>query len=243
MGLSVGLLGAGGSILTIPILIYLVGEPEKAAIAESLGIVGLIALASAIQYARRKLIVWRSALLFGVPGMLGAYLGAALAEFVPAAFQLTLLAVLMVLAAIMMWRPPRWGASDRRAHWKIASDGLLVGAFTGLVGVGGGFLIVPTLALVGGLTMHEAVGTSLVIIVFNSLISFWKHVDVLDSLGVALNPEVIGLFAAIGVLGSLAGSAASGSLPQHRLRQIFAIAVLLTGLYLTSQNLPALLAD
>lgn len=243
VGLCVGLLGAGGSILTIPILIYVVGEPEKAAIAESLAIVGLVASASALQYARKKLIVWRTAAVFGTPGMAGAYLGAAVAAFVPAALQLILLAVVMILASVSMLRPPRWSQVNRLAYWKVALQGLMVGCLSGLLGVGGGFLIVPTLALLGGLPMRQAVGTSLVIMALSALTGFWKHWHVLAATGVELDTTVIWIFAGVAILGSYAGSTISHALPQPRVRQVFAVVVFLTALYLTSQNLPGLLAD
>ncbi len=241
VGLCVGLLGAGGSILNIPILVYVVGENEKAAIAESLAIVGIVAAAAAIPYGRRRLIAWRTVAVFGAPGMVGSYFGAALAEFVPAALQLTFLSIIMVLAAIIMYRPPTWeGNGPPRAYWKIASDGFLVGVFTGLVGVGGGFLIVPTLVVLGGLPMRLAVGTSLVIIALKSLTGYVKYVDVLDTLNIDLNVSIMLLFTALGILGSVLGSHLAPRIPQTQLRQLFSILVVLTGLYVVTQNLPAL---
>ena len=157
VGLSLGLLGSGGSILTVPVLIFLVGEPEKVAIAESLAIVGGIALVGSLPFAVRKLIDWRSVAFFGVPGMAGAYLGALLSRYVSGGFQLALFALIMLVAAFFMFRPPavpRSAAAAPRRPWKIGLDGLVVGVLTGFVGVGGGFLIVPALVLLGGLSMH-----------------------------------------------------------------------------------------
>jgi len=242
VGACVGLLGSGGSILNIPVLIYIVGESEKSAIAESLVIVGIIAVFAAIPYARKGLIVWRSAALFGGPGMIGAYLGASLAEFVPASVQLLLLAVIMLVAAFFMFQPPVNGVAAPRAYWKIASDGLMVGILTGLVGVGGGFLIVPTLVLLGGLTMRQAVGTSLVIIALKSLAGFIKYRDVLAKLGLSVDWSLVVLFAGLGAVGSLAGGLVAHRIPQARLRKMFALALLAIGAYMTLQNLPSLLA-
>lgn len=240
VGVSVGLLGSGGSILNIPILVYVVGEPEKAAIAESLVIVGVIATFAAVPYARKKLIVWRSVVLFGLPGMLGAYLGAALAEFVPAQAQLALLSVIMLVAAFFMFQPP--AANDTgapRAYWKIASDGLMVGILTGLVGVGGGFLIVPTLALLGGLAMHEAIGTSLVIIALKSLSGYVKYHEVLAKLDQRVNWELVALFIALGVIGSFLGGLFAHRIPQIQLRRIFAVALVAVGAYVAVRNIPS----
>ena len=171
IGLSPGLLGSGGSILTVPVLIYLLGQPEKVAIAGSLAIVGTIAAFGSLPHIQAGRVNWRSVLLFGVPGMAGTYLGAWLALFVSGAFQLALFAVVMLVASVLMLRPLDYAnaSSAPRAVWKIGIDGLLVGVIAGLVGVGGGFLIVPALVLLGGLSVHAAVATGLVIIASNRL--------------------------------------------------------------------------
>ena len=156
IGLSLGLLGSGGSILTVPVLVYLLGQDEKVAIAGSLFIVGTIALVGGMQFLRAGFIQWRSVLIFGLPGMAGTYFGAVIAAFVPGTMQLALFALVMLGASYLMLRPLDLEHADStpRATWKIAVDGLAVGVITGLVGVGGGFLIVPALVLLGGLTMH-----------------------------------------------------------------------------------------
>jgi hypothetical protein len=242
VGIFIGLLGSGGSILNIPILIYLVGENEKAAIAESLAIVGIVALVASIPYAQRKLVSWRAVWLFGAPGMLGAYLGALFGEFVPAAAQLTLLALLMLVAAYMMFFPPAIAEpAAPRANWKIVSDGLLVGLFTGLVGVGGGFLIVPALVLLGGLGMREAVGTSLVVITLKSAVGYAKHHLVLENLNISVDWGLITIFVTLGIVGSFAGSALAHRIRQRSLQKVFGTMLVLIGLFLTAKNLPALL--
>ena len=148
----------------------------------------------------------------------------------------------MLLAAFFMLRPPIPGDAGHRAHWKIVSDGLLVGAFTGLVGVGGGFLIVPTLSLLGGLTMHQAIGTSLVIIALKSLSGYAKYHEVLATLGVPIRWDVVWTFTFFGVCGSFAGSIVAHRIPQRRLRQAFAVMLVLLGIYMTGRNLPALMS-
>jgi uncharacterized membrane protein YfcA len=147
IGVSLGLLGSGGSILTVPVLVYLIGQDEKLAIAGSLAIVGAIALAGSLPYLKKKLVDWRTVVLFGIPGMAGTYIGAWLATWVSGLVQLALFAVVMLLASWQMLKPVVLDDTphEPREVWKIGLDGLLVGVLTGLVGVGGGFLIVPAL--------------------------------------------------------------------------------------------------
>ena len=102
IGVSLGLLGSGGSIITVPVLVYLIGQDEKVAIAGSLFVVGSIALAGSLQYVRAKLIDWRNVFVFGLPGMAGTYLGAMIAAWVPGIVQLALFALVMLLASWMM---------------------------------------------------------------------------------------------------------------------------------------------
>lgn len=237
IGLSLGLLGSGGSILTVPILHYLLGHPEKQSIAESLGIVGGIALIGAIPYARKGLIHWKSVFFFGTPGMFGSFIGAHLAKGVPGAVQLALFAFVMLAAAAMMMRRRAPEHSTGRgapeeAIWQIILQGLLVGVLTGFVGVGGGFLIVPALVLFGGLSMRIAVGSSLCIIAMNSASGFVKQMDVLSNLGLAIDWHVVGLFLLLGILGSFAGNLIGAVIDQRRLRRIFGGFLLVMGLFI-----------
>ena len=241
IGLSLGLLGSGGSILTVPVLIFLVGESEKVAIAESLGIVGGIAMVAAVPFAIRGLVAWRTVAVFGIPGMAGAYLGATLSRYISGPAQLTLFAIIMLVAAILMFRPPalpRGGAGTRpRAPWKIAMDGLLVGVVTGLVGVGGGFLIVPALVLLGGLSMQLAVGTSLAIIALKSFTGFARYLEVLAAMGLSVNWQLIGTFTLVGALGTLLGNWIGGRVPQQRLREVFAVLLVVMGAFVLYTSL------
>lgn len=243
IGLSLGLLGSGGSILTVPILVYLVGQPEKIAIAGSLAIVGGIAFAGAIPWTLKAQVDWRSVLWFGLPGMAGTWLGALLSQWLPGLLQLFLFALVMLLAAFMMLRPARIRAPDaapRRRSW-IVLDGLAVGVLTGLVGVGGGFLILPALVLLGGLDMHRAVGTSLWIIALKSFSGFAKYLSILGAGGMALDWSLIGVFTLIGAGGSLLGQRLAGRLPQQLLRRIFAVSLLLMGAFIVARTAPGLL--
>ena len=162
IGLSLGLLGSGGSILTVPILTYLLGMPEKTAVASSLAIVGGISLIGALPLLRRGLVDGRALLAFGPPSMLGTVAGAWLAQRLPEGSQLLIFAPVMLVAA---WRMASGGAASvqgpRKSAWAIALAGIGVGLLTGLVGIGGGFLIVPALVLLLGLPMPRAVATSL----------------------------------------------------------------------------------
>lgn len=242
IGLSLGLLGSGGSILTVLVLVYLAGVEEKLAVAQSLAIVGGISLFGVVPYIRRRQVDWRSAALFGLPGMLGTYAGAALSSFLSGAVQLLLFASVMILAAVMMSRPkPAEPAGQPRQHspFNIGAEGLGVGLVTGLVGVGGGFLIIPALVLLLGLPMSLAVGTSLLIIAANSFAGFYKYAHLLG-LG-QMDWTLIASFIAIGAAGSWLGSAAGRKVSNEALRKGFAAFLVLAGLYVLGTNLPKVL--
>jgi uncharacterized membrane protein YfcA len=262
IGLTLGLLGSGGSILTVPVLVYLVGEPEKAAIADSLAIVGLIAAGGVVPYLRRGLVSWPTVLLFSLPGMAGAYLGALAATRVSGRVQLILFAVLMFSAAALMLRrrstaalgdthvPPATSrdvpppaAPRLEAAWHerhevetVIVQGFGIGVLTGLVGVGGGFLIVPALVLLVHLPMHTAIGTSLATITLNSAVGFYKHAQELRALDLTLNWRLIFLFAVLGIVGVLAGSAIAAHVPHARLRRLFGFFMLIMAVFLLWRN-------
>lgn len=241
IGVSLGLLGSGGSILTVPVLVYLLGQDEKLAIAGSLFVVGTIALAGSLQYLRAKLIDWRNVVIFGGPGMVGTYLGAMLAAYVSGIMQLSLFAVVMLLASYLMLRPvdlEHAASSISRAEWKIAIDGLLVGVLTGLVGVGGGFLIVPALVLLGGMPMHRAVATSLVIIALKSYSGLYKYLDVLAEQDLSLDWQTLLLVTGLGIAGTIAGSKLATRLPQQTLKKGFGFFLIVMGIYILARSLP-----
>lgn len=243
VGLSLGLLGSGGSILTVPLLVYVVGQPEKVAIAGSLAVVGSIALAGAVPWALRGGVEWRSVLWFGLPGMAGTVLGAHLSRWISGELQLLLFAAVMLVAA---WRmgmpaPSSEAITPQRGRGWIVADGLGVGLLTGLVGVGGGFMIVPALVLLGRLPMHRAIGTSLWIIALNAFSGLAKHLWVLDEAGLSLDWPLLGLFAVVGAAGSLVGQRVAGRLPQALLRRGFAGLLVLMGGFIIFRELPALM--
>ena len=241
IGVSLGLLGSGGSILTVPVLVYLLDQPEKVAIAGSLAIVGAIAAAGAVPWALSRHVAWRSVAWFGVPAIGGTVAGAALSVFVSGEVQLVAFACVMLLAAWFMWRPApsaEAAAPPARPVAKLVADGLAVGALTGFVGVGGGFMIVPALVLLGRLDMHRAVGTSLTIIALKSFAGFAQYLHVLDELGLAVDWQVIGVFTAVGIGGSVLGNRIGRRVPQAALRRAFAAALIPMAVYILWRSWP-----
>lgn len=242
IGLSLGLLGSGGSILTVPVLHYLVGQPEKLAIGGSLLVVGLIASAACAPYALARQVDWRKVLWFGLPGMAGAWLGATLARWIPGVLQLGLFAGVMLVAS---WRMLRGGPLQVAQHeprrLAVVAGGTGVGLLSGLVGVGGGFLIVPALVLLAGVSMASAVGTSLAVIAMNAFAGFARYQDVLAGEDLALDWRVLLTVAAIGVLGSFAGHRLGRRLPQAVLRRVFGVFLVVMALVIVVDVAPRLL--
>ena len=242
IGLSLGLLGSGGSILTVPVLHYLVGQPEKLAIGGSLLVVGLIAASATIPYALHRQVDWRNVAWFGAPGMLGAWLGATLARWVPGPVQLAAFAAVMLVAAWRMLRAGPPGHGDDRPHrLAVIGGGFGVGALSGLVGVGGGFLIVPALVLLAGVPMASAVGTSLAVISLNALTGFAKYLEVLESESLELDWAVLLAVAGVGIVGSFAGHRLGRRLPQATLRKAFGVFLVVMGLFIAADAGPRLL--
>ncbi len=238
IGLTLGLLGSGGSAITVPVLIYLVGHGTKESITESMAIVGLISIAAVIPYARSKQIDWRSVLYFGIPGMMGTFVGASLGGLAEEALQLVVFgSVLLAAAFAMFWKPK--GAikenesNDAQMHcspiWRIATDGSIVGIVTGFVGVGGGFLIVPALVILGKLPMRLAIGTSLVIIAIKAAVGFAKYEHYLLAHDMTVNWETILIFTLIGAIGSMIGQRINARLNQQVLKKVFAGFLVLLG--------------
>ena len=243
IGLSLGLLGSGGSILTVPVLHYLVGQPDKLAIGGSLLVVGIIAGIGCVPYALHRQVDWRNVAWFGVPGTGGAWLGATLAHWVPGAVQLALFAGVMLLAAWRMLRGAMIAPSSGEPHrLAVIGGGAGVGLLSGLVGVGGGFLIVPALVLLAGVPMVSAVGTSLAVITLNSFSGFGKYLSVLDHEGLALDWRVLLTISAVGVVGSFAGHRLGRRLPQATLRRLFGIFLIAMGLFIAVDTARRLLA-
>lgn len=238
IGLTLGLLGSGGSAITVPVLVYLVGHGTKESITESMAIVGLISIAAAIPYASSKQIDWRSVVYFGIPGMLGTLMGAWLGGLAAETFQLLVFGGVLLAAAYIMFSRSRGpmreqGSTDehfpRAPIWKVAIEGIVVGMVTGFVGVGGGFLIVPALVILGKLPMRLAIGTSLVIIVINAAVGFAKYEHYLLAHEMTVNWQTILIFTSIGAIGSIIGQKINARLNQQVLKTVFAGFLVLLG--------------
>jgi len=254
IGLSLGVLGGGGSILTVPIFVYVLGYGAKESIAMSLAVVGATSLFGAASHWRAGNVDLRVALLFGAVAMVGTYLGARLAVFFSDAAQLALFATVMLLAAFFMFRgrrePARQGAQgnfpeispspaakpERMPLALIAAEGIAVGVLTGLVGVGGGFLIVPALVLLGKLPMKEAVGTSLLVIALKSFAGFYGYLDQVE-----VDWGFMAAFTGVAIVGTVAGARLVGRIPQRALQRAFAVFLLAMGGWLLYQNRGVLL--
>jgi len=255
IGVTLGLLGSGGSTLTVPVLVYLVGHNAKVSIAESMAIVGIISLIAAIPYTTNKQVDWRSVWFFGVPGMIGTYAGAWLGGLAPDTVQLIVFAAVLLLAAAAMFynafhKSAKRDKEGRRAEdehvdverkgdrlsqsqkFKIVCEGLIVGVLTGFVGVGGGFLIVPALVVFGKLPMRLAIGTSLVIVTFKSAVGFAKYQHILIEQGLSVDWQTIAIFGLLGIFGSMLGRQLNQQMNQRSLQQAFAVFLVLIGCFI-----------
>lgn len=263
MGLSLGLIGGGGSILTVPILVYLFQVDAVLATAYSLFIVGLTSLVGSVSHVKLGNIHWRTAVVFGIPSIISVFLTRSfLVPRIPdpiftlgqdpsggAAFVMTkavglmvLFAIIMVMAAYSMIKPSNKSAvasgvsADVEPQFNyplILAEGAIVGVVTGLVGAGGGFLIIPALVLLAKLPMKQAVGTSLMIIAAKSLIGF-----VGDMRGdEVIDWSFLATFSSIAVVGILLGSWLSKRIPGEKLKPAFGWFVLVMGTYIIMKEL------
>ena len=233
IGLSVGLLGAGGSILAVPALVFGVGQPLETAIPSSLAVVALSALAGLAPRDRRRQARWPIALVFGLVGIPGAFAGTELNRIFPQQHLMLAFAALMAVVAVRMF----FGGDEStgacltprgEVNWQVclprtAVAGAGVGVLTGLFGVGGGFVVVPALILLLGLDAGQAVATSLVVVFFNSVGGFLAHARTATD----LDYPVLVTFAAAAIAVSLAGGRISSRLPASTVRRWFAGVVLL----------------
>jgi len=239
MGVVLGTLGGGGSILTVPILVYVAGYDPKEAIGMSLAVVGVTSAVGAIGHRRFGNVRLRRAAIFAGFGVAGTLAGTRLATLVSGPAQLTLFAAVMLCAAGFMLRGSREPAGAAaaaatpppRSFLLTGLDGLVIGVLTGLVGVGGGFLIVPALVVLGRLPMHQAVGTSLAVIAINALTGFIGYLD-----QIAVDWRFMLGFTACAVAGILAGSRLAGRIPARTLRRAFAVFLLLMGSFMLYKN-------
>ena len=226
IGLLMGMFGGGGSILAVPVLVYVTGFSGKQAIGVSVLTVGIASLVAGINHARRGHVDLKAALAFLPTALLGAFLGGLGTAYVPDPVLLGLFGVMMLGAAVAMLRgrPEGEEGGPQAPVWKIALAGGGIGMFTGLVGAGGGFMIVPALVLLCRMPMHTAVGTSLILISLKSAAAFVGHVG-----HTVLDPQFIFIFIGICVAGALLGTRLSERIPAQKLRRGFAYFVLVLG--------------
>lgn len=233
IGVTLGLLGGGGSILTVPILVYVFGLEPHPAIATSLLVVGTTSLVALVPHARAGRVNLKTGLTFGLAGMAGAFLAGRVSAYVAGRTLLVGFALLMVVAAIAMFRGRRDDTAVRPlAPLKTAVLGLVVGSVTGLVGAGGGFVIVPALVLLGGLPMPMAIGTSLLVIALQSAAGLVGHLGEVD-----LDWRLAGAVTTAAVLGSFVGSRLAGKFSPSTLRRGFGVFVLVMAAWMLFKEL------
>jgi uncharacterized membrane protein YfcA len=219
IGVLLGLLGGGGSILTVPVLIYIAGQEPAAAIPASLFVVAVSSAVALIPHARAGSVRWRTGLTFGAAGLIGAYAGGRLADVVPEAVLLTGFGLLMATAAVLMIRSCRrpLRCVPQAGRWPVLlGTGLIVGTITGMVGAGGGFVIVPALVLLAALPMAQAVGTSLLVIALQATAGLAGHLS-----HAAIDWPMTLTVAAIAIAGTFAGARLAGRMPAQLLRTAF----------------------
>ncbi|MFC9530506.1 MULTISPECIES: sulfite exporter TauE/SafE family protein [unclassified Streptomyces] len=242
VGLALGGLGGGGSVLAVPALIYLLGFTPVAATTASLIIVTLTSISSLAAHARDGNVRWRPGLLFAAAGIGPAMLGGLVAGHIPATALTIAFSVTAALAAWRMLRPGRPAqdpvqgspAQDRPVRPpRAAGSGAGLGAVTGVLGVGGGFLAVPALVGVLGLRMKTAVGTSLLVIVINSLAALATRTSTADSLDWA----VIAPFTAAAILGAWDGKRLAAKISGNRLQHVFAYVLLAVAAFMLLDSL------
>lgn len=233
IGLLLATLGGGGSILTMPLLTVWLGLGAREAAATSLVVVGVTALVGLWAHARAGRVHWRTGTTYGFAGLGGAAIGGLVGARLPDAVVLGAFVVMMMLTAVAMLRskePVAAPAPKRPGLARSAAHGALVGAAAGLVGAGGGFLVVPALALLGGLTIEVAIGTSLLVIAMNAaggLAGYLTHLDIDWSLAALLSLA--------GGAGTLAGARFVAHIPRTQLRRAFGWFVMATAALMVIQ--------
>lgn len=233
VGLSLGLLGGGGAVLIVPSMVYLLGVDEHTALATALIIVGINALTGGVIAWRDGRTQIKTALLFGASGMTTAYVGALMSRNIDGRILLTVFSSMLLIISFLMYRGNKHlTQSDApRPLWIIIVVGAGVGLITGTLGVGGGFVIVPSLVLLVGLPMRMAVGTSLLVIAMNSSASLLGHLE---------TPFDWALIASL-LAGALPAMVASGpigkTIDQDKLRQSFAIFIAVVAVFMLGENI------
>ncbi len=253
VGLALGLLGGGGSILSLPILVYVGGIEPKTAIPMELIVVGITSIAALVPHSMAGNVRWKTGVTFGLASMVGAYLGGLGATWLSGKTLMALFATLMTVSAVAMLsgkrvkratttrvtlsphsQAPRTRKTRMHPWLKagfVVIEGFVVGALTGMVGAGGGFMIVPTLVVLGGLSMRSAVGTSVLIIAMKSFAGAAGHLSHAD-----IPWGLTAGFAAIAVVASIFGARLTSRVPHNQLRRGFGLFVLMMGAIMLLQE-------
>lgn len=249
IGLVMGLIGGGGSILGVPVFVYIFKIDAVTATAFSLFVVGITSTVGSINFIKRKIVDYRTALLFGLPSILGILFSRRLVlphlphyiihrwglTLTKEMFILLLFAILMLISSIKMIKKTdreRIRKSEKANYTLLISQGVLVGIITGFVGAGGGFLIVPALVMLLGISMKEAVGTSLFIISFNSLIGFASSLDKIE-----VDWHFLLSFTSLSVVGIIIGVQLSKRIEGRKLKPLFGWVVLVMGVWIILNEL------
>jgi uncharacterized membrane protein YfcA len=245
IGISLGLIGGGGSILAVPTLAYLFSVNEKVATAYSLFIVGSSALVGGLKQHFKGLVDWKTAIVFGIPAIVGVtivrhYVVPVLPEilFTIRDFNFTrrmamfgLFAVLMIPAAFSMLkeRKEKTTTGDVKYNYPlILIEGLIVGAITGMIGAGGGFLIIPALVILANVEMKIAVATSLIIIAFKSLLGFFLG----DALTMEVDWQFLGVFSGLSLVGVFVGSYLGNFVDGKKLKKGFGYFIFVMAIFI-----------
>lgn len=250
IGITLGLIGGGGSILTVPVLVYLLGSDATSATGYSLFIVGVTSAIGSVAFFKRKLVSLRTAIVFGIPSIIAVYATRAFIvpalpdiifslgsfEFTKDVFLMVLFAVLMILASYSMIKKKKTSVADTDLPSEqtfnypvILLEGSVVGVLTGLVGAGGGFLIIPALVILSKLPMKMAVGTSLVIIAAKSMLGFLGEPNLTDP---SFEWGMILLVTLMAIVGIFIGSFLSSKIDGNKLKPAFGWFVLVMGIYI-----------
>ena len=236
IGVMLGLTGGGGSLLSVPALIYFADLSVKNAVANSLAIVTITSFFALVLMAKRKNIDWRVGIIFSSISVLGAFLGAKLAAFVPALVILMLFYSVMLMSGFSMIEKailkPQKIKRPNISLFKLTSLGFGLGAFTGLVGAGGGFLVVPVLIIYAGLGVKVAVGTSLLVVSFKSLAAFIGY-----SSHAVIDYSLIGYLTGLAALGAMAGVLIGSRISESRLQLLFGLTIFISAMLLSAYEI------
>jgi len=240
VGFSLGLLGGGGSILTVPILVYVIKLDPKLSIALSLAIVGISGIAGVVGHLKNRNILLNVAAIFGLFAAMGTIGGTKIAAHISGKIQLLLFALTMLAASFLMIRGRKEQSAETpfklnlepKKLFFLSLQALFVGILTGIVGVGGGFMIVPALVLLMNVPMKKAVGTSLLIITANSLIGFYSYLQ-----SIPMPWEFLLKFSGFSVIGIFLGTALSNKVPQKKLKKGFGYFLVVMGIFVLIKNI------